>query len=471
MLIPRDDNELSPAFGFILIGGALVGAQVRDIRLANELAERGYPVHAWWAMDRAFEAPLHPAIQQRWLFHSFRFTGCINRTLGDHFGRWLSVTGNDRYRSRFTQACPGLLRGVMRSVIRETCQGFERDLGMIRRFAGELAATKVTHLLPNLEFLALIAAAVRAHVPHRLRYLVTFQGYELYANYAREMGLEQALYGRLREAVDESDWPAVAVSPAYLERIKDDVGLPASSMCALPPGIPEPEPMTRAHAAELVCRAFPEYRPHLPLVSYLGRLDAEKGIDLLLYAAKIVQHRGTPFQLAICGPTAFGSKYRDACRQIGENLRCPILWGRYVPDELRSALFRTSRCVVYPSIHEEPFGMVPVEAMACGTPVIVPDTGGVAGVTQANGEHGGLVFRSWDSGHLAVQLEKLLHDADLHTRLSLSAPRIAETFSVKKLGDRILEHLELPLYPQDRVSDSADGAVEWLEAAGRPALR
>ena len=96
--------------------------------------------------------------------------------------------------------------------------------------------------------------------------------------------------------------------------------------------------MSHARAMELVRGAFPEYQPQLPLVSYLGRLDAEKGIDLLLYAAKIVQQRGTQFQLAICGPTAFGSSYRDACRQIGENLRSPVMWNRYVSDELRSAL-------------------------------------------------------------------------------------------------------------------------------------
>lgn len=460
MLIPNDEHARSPVFGFMLIGGALVGAQVRDVRLANELATRGYPVHVWWAMDRALQAPLHPAIQQRWLFHSFRFAGAIHRSLGDHLGRCLSYTSNDHFRSRFTQACPGLLRNVMRAVIRETCHGFERDLGLMRRFGGELTAAKVTHLLPNLEFLALIAAAVRAHVPHRLRYLVTFQGYELYANYAREMGLEDALYRRLREAVHASDWPAIAVSPPYLDRIREEVGLEASALCAMPPGIPEPEPMSRSSALELVRRAFPRYQPQLPLISYLGRLDAEKGIDLLLYAAKIVQQRGTPFQLAICGPTAFGSKYRDACQQIAENLRCPVLWERYVPDQLRSALFRMSRCVVYPSIHAEPFGMVPVEAMACGTPVIVPDSGGVASVAQLGGLQGGLTFRSWDSGDLADQLMRLLQDSDLHNRLSSSAPQIAENFSVKKLGDRILEHLDLPLDPLNSDSHSA-GDADW----------
>jgi glycosyltransferase involved in cell wall biosynthesis len=115
-----------------------------------------------------------------------------------------------------------------------------------------------------------------------------------------------------------------------------------------------------------------------------------------------------------------------------------------VSDELRSALFRTSRAVVYPSIHEEPFGMVPVEAMAQGTPVLVPDSGGVADLIQAAGCQGGLRFRTWDSGDLADQMERLLTDTALHARLAAGAPHVADHFSVERMGERILDHLGLP---------------------------
>src|SRR5262249_6212213 len=158
-------------------------------------------------------------------------------------------------------------------------------------------------------------------------------------------------------------------------------------------GVPVGEPLDAIRAAKLVREKFPEYRPELPLVSFVGRRDSEKGLDLLLYAARILQSRGVPLQLAICGPTAFGNQYVEACRQIAWNLRVPVLWSDYVGDDLRSALFRMSRMVVYPSIHEEPFGMVPVEAMAQGTPAVVPDSGGVAGLICAAGHQGGLRFR------------------------------------------------------------------------------
>jgi glycosyltransferase involved in cell wall biosynthesis len=442
--LAADTGAAEPVFGFMLMGGALFGAQVRDIRLANELADRGYRVHVWWAMDRAYRSPLRPSISHHWLFHAARFAPFFQRGLDEAIGRAISRVTIDERRAWVVQTYPWQLHRVMRGLVRRVCDGVEHDPTVIRRFARDIAATRVTHLLPNLSILAPFAASARALVPHRVRYVVTFQGYELYGNYAREMGCEAELYRRLYQTVAESDWPAIAVSEEYRRRIHADIGLPEEWLEAIPPGVPTPQRIGRDRARGLVQKLLPAFNPDLPLVSYLGRQDSEKGLDLLLYAATLLRRRGVEFQLAICGPTAFGAKYSLACRQVAENLRCPVLWNGYISDELRSALFEASRCVVYPSIHEEPFGMVPVEAMGHGTPCLVPDIGGVAGVTQVDTEQGGLIFRGWDSAHLAEQLGRLLEDQALWARLAESAPRVAEHFSVTNLGDRVLEHLGLP---------------------------
>ena len=55
-------ESVQPVIGLILLGGPLSGALIRDVRLANELAGRGYSVHAWWAMDRQTCSPLDPKI-------------------------------------------------------------------------------------------------------------------------------------------------------------------------------------------------------------------------------------------------------------------------------------------------------------------------------------------------------------------------------------------------------------------------
>ncbi len=442
---PSIRGDGAPVFGFILVGGALVGAQVRDIRLANELVRRGYKVHVWWSFDRPHDQRLDPAISQRSLFTATRYSGYLGSwAANDCLGRAANCVLSDRVRAWITQCWPNFMDLQIEALIRIACAGVETDTRLIRRFAAKLTELRVTHLLPNLEILALFAAAARNQVPHDLKYLVTFQGYEIYANFARELGCDEALYRRLADVVTESDWPAVAVSDAYCQRIRREVGVPAESLCMIPPGVPVGEPVDLERARELVQQKFPQYRSELPLIVYVGRRDAEKGLDLLLYAAKMLLSRGVPHQLAICGPTTFGNACERTCTQIAQHLRVPVLSSGYVSDELRSALFRVSRTVVYPSIHEEPFGMVPVEALAQGTPVVIPDIGGVAGVAHVGTRQAGLRFACWDSRDLADKLQTLIENQALHAELTAAAPYVAAHFSIEKLGERVLDHLDLP---------------------------
>jgi glycosyltransferase involved in cell wall biosynthesis len=433
-----------PVLGFVIVGGPLVGAQVRDLRLANELSRRGYPVHVWWAFDRPHESCLDASVQEHFLFSWSRYLLPRWPGTSDRIGRMAQATIPGTMRSWAAQRLPGVMERQLRRVLRVICQGVEQDPGLIRRFASEIEEAGVTHLLPNLEMLAPFVRAARDLVHWRPRYVVTFQGYEVYANDARRIGLEETLYRRLAEVVRAADYRAVAVSQPYAERIQREVGLLPTELAVIPPGVPVDQPLDRAEAQRRVQACFPQYRADLPLVTYLGRQDSEKGLDLLLYASRLLVDRGVPLQLALCGPTAFGDTYRRACAQIAEHLRIEPLHAGYVSDDLRSALFRSSRAVVYPSIHEEPFGMVPVEAMAQETPVLVPDRGGIAGVVAAEGHVGGLHFRCWDSGALASQLGNLIHSDGLHGQLARGARQVAMCFSVQNLGQRVLGHLGLP---------------------------
>jgi glycosyltransferase involved in cell wall biosynthesis len=445
--MPQDDpskqDELRPVLGFVLFGGSLSGALVRDVRLANELSRRGYPVHVWWAMDWQKTAGLAPNIQQHWLFHGLRFWGPIAPAATEVIGKGLNLWFDDKARAHGAQRRPHMLNRMMENLTRCVCDGADRQTAIVSRFARELEMHRVTHVLPMLEFLCPWVAAARRKMNHSVRYLVTFQGYELYSTYARTIGREQDLYDRLVETVRESDWPAIAVSEDYKHRVMEELGVPENLLCAIPPGVPSAQRMEPARAAELVKSRFAEYRSGVPLIAYLGRRDTEKGIDLLLYAAAILRQRGYDFQLAICGPSLWGDHYSRMCQKIAEELRCPVMWRRFVPDDVRTALFSIAHCVIYPSIHREPFGMVAAEVVAHGTPVIVPDYGGVASAIEANGEVAGLRFKVWDSGDLADQIAKLLDDRELHRRLADAGPRVAEYFSIESLGDRVLDHIGL----------------------------
>lgn len=445
---PRHSQD--PVFGLILMGGSVSGALIRDVRLANELADRGFGVYIWWAMDRQRQMQIDERISQHWLFHGMRYRWPIGAGMFDAIGRMMARFFDDKKRAHALQQRPDMLNRLMQGLLSRVYRGVEHDTTVLKRFAREIADAGVTHVLPMLGVLCPWALALRGVMDNPPRYLVTFQGYELYSNYARSAGTEQQLLARFREVTEQSVYQAICVSKDYVSRVTEDIGIDSDRLAAIPPGVPISPLMDRNVAGDLVRRGLKKYDPALPLVTFLGRRDSEKGIDLLLYAAKILAQRGLKFQLAVCGPTLFGSDYGLLCKQIAQNLRLPVLWRKQVTDRLRDALFTVSRCVVYPSIHREPFGMVPVEALARGTPAIVPDHGGVAHTIEADDHVAGLRFRVWDSGDLANQIEKMLTDDDLHARFTRAAPKVAQYYSVQKLADRVLAHMGLAPTPQHR---------------------
>jgi glycosyltransferase involved in cell wall biosynthesis len=434
---------MEPVFGFILFGGGLSGALIRDVRLANELASRGYKVHVWWVMDRPHASPLRDDIEQRWLFSGLRYARLGPKGLADRLGRGMCRLFHDKNRNRTLQKRHKFLRRLMEGLTLAVVNGVSHDKALMAAFSAELKQTGVTHMLPMLGILCPWVAAARNRCPDPCKYLVTFQGYELYVNYARRLGREREIYARLRETVDRSDWPAIAVSEDYRNRVASDIGVPHEQMVAIPPGVPMVEPDSPEDAQQNLVQRLKGYEPGVPLITYLGRQDSEKGLDLLLYAAAILRSRGLRFQLAIAGPTLFGSNYQSLCKELAENLRCPVLWRNQVGETLRRAMFTASRCIVYPSVHREPFGMVAAEAMSHGTPPVVPNLGGIASAIEAHGEAGGLHFHVWDSRDLADQIERLLTDEALYEKLSEAGPRVASYLSVQLLADRVLAHVGL----------------------------
>jgi 2-deoxystreptamine N-acetyl-D-glucosaminyltransferase/2-deoxystreptamine glucosyltransferase len=148
----------------------------------------------------------------------------------------------------------------------------------------------------------------------------------------------------------------------------------------------------------------PEADP--PEVLYAGRLSPEKGVAELAEAA-----RGLNLVVAGDGPL------RD---------RVPGALGFVSHDELE-ALYRRAAVVVCPS-HREGFGVVAMEAMAHGRPVVASAVGGLLDLV-VDGETG-LLVPPGDIGALRAALDRLLADPDLRRRLGETGrERISERFS------------------------------------------
>jgi glycosyltransferase involved in cell wall biosynthesis len=432
-----------PVLGFMLLGGVHVGANVRDIRLANEYHRQGFKVHVWWMLDQPEKSELNPEIPQTLLVHGarYRLVGTPSEAR-ERIGRLLNLAVPYKWRAAGIQRFPSELRAVIYGLIRRVCGGVDQDKRIVKRFAAQMDAAGITHMLPALELFCPFVEAARRVTRNPVKFGVTFQGYELYANYAREINLETELYAKLREIVDRSDFRAISVSDQYGERIIRDIGLRTNQLVTIPPPIEDPKVIPHEHAEALVQKHFPGFRADVPLVTFLGRQDAEKGIDLLLYAAKLCQDKGSEFQVLICGPTANGQTYNAACRQIAEHLRLNVMWGTFVTNELRSAIFQVSRCVVYPSIHAEPFGLVPVEACSFGTTALVPTNGGIPQEPKY-AKLGIRWFEPLNTDHLARELAACIRTPATHGSTSIT------DLTAKSVAAKVLQNL-LAGMPSDK---------------------
>jgi glycosyltransferase involved in cell wall biosynthesis len=431
-----------PVIGFLAFtSGSYEGAIIRDMRLANSLRLRGYRVVVYWMMEVHPEL-VDPGIVQRTLCSGLRYHFARPLWVMDMLGQ-LSRVVPAIDRREFLQERPQFVARLLRNCVRAMCDG---DPGLARRLATFVARDRVTHLLPSFAMICPLAEAMKRRGRDGFDFLVTFQGEEIFANYAAAIGRLGDFHGMLRAAVAASGWPAIAVSRDYALRLHEEMGIDPDRLTSQPPGILPPDhdsPKDRVSATATLRESFPNLAANVPIVSYFGRQDAEKGIDLLLYAARILRDRGARFQLVCVGPSSFGNDYALACKTIANHLRLPVIWGEGVSETTRSALYRASRCVVCPSIHREPFGMVAAEAMSHGTPAIVPDRGGIAEIISEGDRHGGLAFAAWDSGDLADQIERLLADDVLHAELCANAPVLAGRYSVERLTDAVIAHLGL----------------------------
>ena len=174
-------------------------------------------------------------------------------------------------------------------------------------------------------------------------------------------------------------------------------------------------------------------RPSENYILFVGSIEPRKNLVSLLKAYVLLpEYIKKDFRLLLVG---FKGWENREIRELLDKLKGAVVYLGYVDNEKLAELYRKASCFVYPSYYEG-FGLPPLEAMACGCPVVVSD---VSSLPEVCGDAACYVEPS-SAESIAEGMHKVLDDESLRQSMIQRGLERARLFSWEKSAE---EHLKL----------------------------
>jgi glycogen synthase len=221
----------------------------------------------------------------------------------------------------------------------------------------------------------------------------------------------------------------ITCSRSMRDEVAGGFQLPPDKVRVVPNGVDagvwEPTGSTRRDGAE-------------PLVVAWGRIQYEKGFQTLVTALASLRHHHPDLRAVIAGRGAFLGELEAIAQGLGVDHM--VHFPGFVPDDELRRLLHTCTCAVIPSLYE-PFGIVALEAMAAGAPVVAAATGGLVEVLDGTGA--GLLYSPGDAGALAAAVSGMLDEpGSAATRQAVAAHLVRDVYSWDAVAATTVPHYE-----------------------------
>lgn len=179
-------------------------------------------------------------------------------------------------------------------------------------------------------------------------------------------------------------------------------------------------------------------------VLFVGRIIPRKGVPVLIRAMhRLNQHVPARLLIAGRGKPAYLRRLKSLARRLGVR----VFFLGNIPHEHIHSLYQTADCFICPSQRHESFGLVNVEAMASGLPVIASSNGGIREII-ASGHNGFLVKQYRNPAPFARRMLQISRDPALASRIgSRGRSDALELFEWQHTAE-LLEDLYLKLVPE-----------------------
>ena len=233
----------------------------------------------------------------------------------------------------------------------------------------------------------------------------------------------------------------IAATIAEVTQLRFLYKAPANKMVVIPPGVDVshfyPIPADEA-------KMYVGLKPDDRMVLFVGRIEPLKGVDTLIEAMSCLHLRDhQKVHLAIIGGDPSASPQEMSAEMARLQKLCDelsvgqtvVFLGKRDQDRL-PYYYSAAELLVMPS-HYESFGMVALEAMACGTPVIASEVGGLAYLVR-DGETG-FTVPDQEPELLSEKITWLLNDRELHRTMSERAVEYAQDYAWEKIARQIVD--------------------------------
>lgn len=254
---------------------------------------------------------------------------------------------------------------------------------------------------------------------------------------------------KLAQTVMEKVSARIAVSPAAKQTMFDHLG---GDAVVIPNGVD-----VAGFAGAI---GLPEWNSDHPTLVFLGRVDEpRKGLSVLLTAFPKIRKEFPDLKLLIAGP----GDCTDLLSELTSADQAAITHVGRVTDEAKPNVYASGDIYVAPNTGGESFGIVLLEAMASGTPVVASDLPAFQRVL--NGGESGRLFKNEDSDSLAREVIDLLRDKSELARLKKVGLKEVQQYDWASVADEILEVYKSVAVPGLKVEP--DMAGQMLGRLGR----
>ena len=253
--------------------------------------------------------------------------------------------------------------------------------------------------------------------------------------HSTELGRRDGLHTTTERMIHETEawltyeaWKIICCSDYMIGHVKFAFGLPSDKLVMVPNGVNIHNYESDYNIAEFRNKfALPEEK----IVLFVGRLVYEKGIHVLINAIpKILNKVNAKF--IIVGSGYMKEQLLNIVRSMA--LEHKVLFQGFVDEQTLLKLQRTADVSVVPSLFE-PFGIVALEAMAAGSPVVVSDTGGLSEIVEHDVT--GLKVYPNNPDSLAWGITRILQDNGFANYIRDNAhKRVQEKFDWEKIAQQ-----------------------------------